>query len=391
MDRAERAAAFGAWAKLYEGASDKLNDIFLRLVSIRRSMAKKLGFKNYAEMAYASNEHYYYGAEEVAAFRRQIEETVVPVAAALYEDQRKRLGVDKLRYYDESLCYPDGNPQPSGDAGQLVSAAAEMYSEMSPETGEFFSFMTGHGLFDLVTRRGKHMGGYCTFLDDYKAPFIFSNFNGSSADVDVLTHEAGHAFQAYTASRIHPLGSQVWSTNDISEIHSQTMEMFAYPFMEKFFGANADKYRYAHLSETVKNMPYLCLVDHFQHEVYAEEHLTAERLAGIWKRLEKLYMPWRDYDGNAFLEAGGFWMQKQHIFLYPFYYVDYALAQTGAFEYYNRFCLDRKRAWADYLKLCRSGGSRSYFDTLKEGGLSDPFKRGSVSRVIAGITEKLGC
>lgn len=260
---------------------------------------------------------------------------------------------------------------------------------MSPETGEFFNFMTDHHLFDLTTRAGKSGGGYCTFLDGYKAPFIFSNFNGTSADVDVLTHEAGHAFQAYSASRIHPLSSQVWSTNEVSEIHSQTMELFAYSAMDKFFGAEADKYRYAHLTETIKTQPYLCLVDHFQHEVYAEENLTGEKLAEIWHKLEKVYMPWRDYDGAEFLEKGGFWMQKQHIFLNPFYYVDYSLAQMGAFEYYLRYLNDKEATWQDYLKLCRSGGSKPYFETLKEGNLSNPFKAGTVKRIADGLKNVL--
>ncbi len=387
--RQVRRDAYLQWAKLYEGISDKLNDIYIKMVGLRKSMAKKLGFKNYAEMAYMQNSHYYYGADEVAAFRKQVVDEIVPLAAQIYKEQEARLGVDKLRYYDENLTYKEGNAQPEGSEEQMIKAAAQMYGEMSPETGEFFSFMTEHHLFDLTTRAGKSGGGYCTFLESYSAPFIFSNFNGTSADVDVLTHEAGHAFQAYLASRIHPLSMQVWSTNEVSEIHSQTMELFAYPYMEKFFGENADKYRFAHFTVTIKTVPYLCLVDHFQHEVYAQENLSGEKLAEIWRNLEKVYMPWRDYDGVGFLEKGGFWMQKQHIFLNPFYYVDYALAQMGAFEYYLRYLNDKQGAWADYLKLCRSGGSKPYFETLKEGNLSNPFSEGSVKAITDGLRQAL--
>jgi oligoendopeptidase F len=167
------------------------------------------------------------------------------------------------------------------------------------------------------------------------------------------------------------------------------MEHFAYPYMEKFFGANADKYRYAHLAEALKVVPYLCLVDHFKHEVFAAENLDAKGLRAIWKRLEKIYMPWRDYDGNVFLEEGGFWMQKQHIFMYPFYYVDYAMAQMGAFELYERSLKDKKQAWADYYALCQSGGQLPYFDTLKVGNLSNPFEEGTVKKVTSGIIERL--
>ncbi len=387
-DREERKAAYIAWANLYESVSDKLDDIYLRLVKLRKSMAEKLGFKNYVEMAYLANGHYYYGAREVAEFRKQVVEDIVPAASKLYKEQAERLGVENLCYYDEQIIYPEGNAAPAGGMQYLVDGAKEMYEELSAETGEFFNFMTEHGLFDLETKPNKHMGGYCTFLYEYNAPFIFSNFNGTSADVDVLTHEAGHAFQAYTAAKFVPLSSQIWSTSEVSEIHSMSMELFAYPYMDKFFGENAAKYRFAHLSEALKEVPYFCLVDHFQHEVFTND-FDAKGLRACWRRLEKIYMPWRSYDGNGFLEEGGFWMQKQHIFLFPFYYVDYALARLGSFEYYTRSKHDRAAAWADYYNLCKAGGSKSYFELLKVGNLSNPFAEGSVKRAVEGVLEEL--
>ncbi len=387
-DRAERKEAFLAWANLYESVSEKLDDFYDRLVALRKGMAKKLGFSSYVEMAYLLNSHYYYGAKEVAAFRKQVVDVVVPIAKKLYEAQQKRLGVDKLRYYDEQLCFADGNATPIGGTDDLVKSAQEMYHEISKETGEFFDFMVKNKLFDLETRPGKQLGGYCTMIPVLNEPFIFSNFNKSSADVDVLTHEAGHAFQAYTSAKFLPASGLVWSTNEISEIHSMTMEHFAYPYMEKFFGKAADKYRYAHLSEAVKVMPYLCLVDHFQHEVFAHDYTAKERRAA-WRELEKIYLPWRDYDGNKFLEEGGFWMQKPHIFVSPFYYVDYALAQTGAFEYYDRAKKDFSAAWKDYYTLCKAGGSLPYFELLKHANLSNPFEKGTLEKVIAPIKEEL--
>lgn len=387
-DRKIRKAAFEAWADLYKSVSDKLDAIYIRLCDIRRGMAQKLGFKNYVDMAYLANGHYYYGADEVSSFRKQVVDEVVPAVSKLYREQKERLGIDKLHYYDEQLVFPEGNAAPTGDMRYLVDCAQKMYRELSKETGEFFDFMVEHELFDLETKPGKHMGGYCTFIEGCGAPFIFSNFNGTSADVDVLTHEAGHAFQAYSAAKNVTVSSQIWSTSEVSEIHSMSMEHFAYPWMEMFFGENADKYRYAHLSETLKTIPYLCLVDHFQHEVFAN-NFDAKGLRACWRRLEKIYMPWRDYDGNEFLEEGGFWMQKQHIFMYPFYYVDYALAQMGAFEYFTRAKSDKAGAWEDYYALCRAGGSKSYFELLKTGGLSNPFEKGSVKKAISGVLEEL--
>ena len=255
-----------------------------------------------------------------------------------------------------------------------------MYSELSPQTKEYFDFMTEHELFDLVTRENKHLGGYCTWLPDYQAPFIFSNFNGTSADVDVLTHEAGHAFEFYYACRRLPLVSMAGSTSEINEIHSMSMEHFTYPYMERFFGENADKYRYAHFCSALRSIPYLVSVDEFQHRVFEHPEAGPADWRRFWKEIEQKYMPWRRYDGNDFLESGGFWMQKQHIFLYPFYYIDYALAQMGAFSLYRRQ-LTSGDGWKHYLDLCAIGGKYGYFETLERAGIPVPLSDGVVKEI----------
>ena len=231
--------------------------------------------------------------------------------------------------------------------------------------------MAEHELFDFVTKPNKHLGGYMTSFPDYKAPFIFSNFNGTSDDVDVLTHEAGHAFQYFYASRRLPLGSLVGSTSEINEIHSMTMELLTYPYMESFFGENADKYRYAHFCNALRVIPYLVSVDEFQHRVFENPESGPMDWRRFWKEIEQKYMPWRKYEGSAFLEEGGFWMQKQHIFLYPFYYIDYALAQMGAFALYRRQ-VENGDAWERYLALCGLGGMYGYFETLTRAGIPIP-------------------
>lgn len=387
-DRDERRRAFIKWAEMYESISDKLDAQYDKLISLRQEMARRAGFSSFTEMAYLNMRRLDYGPEEVRAFREQVKQYVVPVCDKLFKEQAERLGVDKLRYYDEALIYPEGNAIPQGDMRTLVGKAQQMYRELSPETGEFFDFMVKYELFDLETHPGKHMGGYCTSLPDYNAPFIFSNFNGTSADVDVLTHEAGHAFQAYTSMRCLPLKRYCWPTSEVCEIHSMTMEHFTYPWMDSFFGENAEKYRRAHLMSALEVVPYMCCVDEFQHRVYAE-NLDAAGRRRVWRELEKAYMPWRDYDGNDFLENGGFWMQKQHIFLYPFYYIDYALAQTCAFQLYGRMKSAPNDAWQDYLSLCRAGGSMGYFDLLKLAHLESPFSAGCVEKVVKIVTGTL--
>lgn len=388
-DREVRKAAYHAWADLYAGAADDLDKQYDQLIQVRVGMAKKMGFSSYTELAYKNRRRLYYTPEDVAQFRKQILEEVVPACWEIRKKQAKRLGLDALKYYDESLSFPQGNANPIGDRDFMVGQASRMYRELSPETGEFFDFMTRYELFDLETRPGKHLGGYCTSLPAYQAPFIFSNFNGTSADADVLTHEAGHAFQCYVGSRTQPLSEYRGSTSEINEIHSMSMEFFTHPWMNLFFGDKADQYRYHHLCSSLWVLPYMVCVDEFQHRVYEKPEMDAKERRGVWRELEKKYLPWRDYDGVPFLEEGGFWMQKQHIFLYPFYYVDYALAQICTFELYGRMKENREEAWQDYLRLCKAGGSLGYFDLLKVANLSNPFQAGSVKKAIGHVLEEL--
>lgn len=389
-DREERKEAMESWADLYESVSDSLDEVYGRLCTVRRKIAAKLGFGSYIDCAYLSRHRFDYKPEDIERFRKAVVEHIVPVAVQIHEEQRKRLGLDKLEYYDEQLCFPDGNPTPDKDTKGMVEAATRMYHELSKETGEFFDFMVENDLFDLETRPNKRLGGYCTGLPDYKAPFIFSNFNKTSADTKVLTHEAGHAFESYIANRNQILMEYTHSTSEINEIHSMSMEFFTEPWYPLFYPeGEGQRYAYEHLAESLANITYLVSVDEFQHRVFEGEQPTAKELRNIWKDIEEKFMPWRSYGDNSFLNEGGFWMQKQHIFMYPFYYVDYALAMICSLQFYLRMRKDRTAAWNDYMKLCSLGGSLGYFDLLKEADLKNPFEEETIKEVAAGITEVL--
>ena len=389
-DRAERKEAFEAWAKLYEGIAPTLEEVYDGLVKVRAGMAKKLGFKSFIPMGYLRRRRFDYTEKELEVFRKQVREVVVPAAAKLYERQKEALGIDTLYYYDESIASPSGNPVPIGDKEYLVGEAQKMYRELSKESGEFFDFMMEHELFDLDSKHGKRAGGYCTTLPQYHAPFIFSNFNGTDADVNVLTHEAGHAFAGFTAAKFQKTPELCHSTSEINEIHSMSMELWTYPWMENFFGDKAEEYRKEHLADALMKIPYMLCVDEYQHKVFENPEMTTMERRAVWSGLEKIYMPWRNYAGNEFLESGAFWIKQQHIFLYPFYYVDYAMAQMGAFEFYTKMKEDRKAAWSDYYKLCAAGGSMGYFDLLKYSGLHKVLEDGSVKIILKGVFEELG-
>ena len=389
-DRAERKEAFEAWAKLYEGIAPPLEEVYDGLVKVRAGMAKKLGFKSFIPMGYLRRRRFDYTEKELEVFRKQVREVVVTAAAKLYERQKEALGIDTLYYYDESIASPSGNPVPIGDKEYLVGEAQKMYRELSRESGEFFDFMMEYELFDLDSKHGKRAGGYCTTLPQYHAPFIFSNFNGTDADVNVLTHEAGHAFAGFTAAKYQKTPELCHSTSEINEIHSMSMELWTYPWMENFFGDKAEEYRREHLADALMKIPYMLCVDEYQHKVFENPEMTVMERRAVWSGLEKIYMPWRNYAGNEFLESGAFWIKQQHIFLYPFYYVDYAMAQMGAFEFYTKMKEDRKAAWADYYKLCAAGGSMGYFDLLKYSGLHKVLEDGSVKIILKGVFEELG-
>lgn len=383
-ERETRARAKAAVSAFYAANDEAFGRIYHELVGHRRRIALTLGYPDFAALAYARLGRSDYDQAMVAAYRAQVLKEVVPVAHELRKRQAARLGLSSLKHYDEDLAFLSGNAAPKGDAAWIEGQAAAMYGDMSPQTGEFFTLMRSRGLMDLQTRPGKAMGGYCDYLPAWEAPFIFSNFNGTAGDVDVLTHEAGHAFQAYR-SRHFAYPEYRQPTLEACEIHSMSMEFIAWPWMESFFKEDADKYRFNHLAEALMFIPYGCAVDEFQHWAYAAPEAGPAQLKAAWRRIERAYLPWRDYDGDEFLESGGFWYRQGHIFEDPFYYIDYTLAQVGAFEFWGRYRRDPGQTWPAYLRLCSLGGSLPFTGLLKEAGLSNPFASGTLKAVMAPI------
>ncbi|MBP3963916.1 M3 family oligoendopeptidase [Paenibacillus lignilyticus] len=364
-----------------EATFDRIYD---DLVKVRTKIAKKLGFNNYVELGYARMSRTDYNAEMVANFRKQVLQYIVPVASKLKEAQKNRIEVDALLYYDENFSFKTGNATPKGNPEWIVKNGEKMYAELSPETDVFFRFMQDNDLMDLVAKKGKQGGGYCTYISKYSAPYIFSNFNGTSGDIDVLTHEAGHAFQVYE-SRSFAVPEYSFPTYEACEIHSMSMEFFTWPWMDLFFEDEADKYRFDHLASGLIFIPYGVTVDEFQHFIYENPDATPAERKQAWREIERKYLPHRNYADNAYLEQGGFWHKQGHIFNSPFYYIDYTLAQICAFQFWKKMHEDRPEAWADYLNLCRQGGSLSFTELVKVAGLNSPFEDGCVASVIGSI------
>ncbi|GKU82291.1 M3 family oligoendopeptidase [Niallia sp. NCCP-28] len=365
-----------------------LDRIYDDMVKVRTEIAEKLGYKNFVELAYYRMYRTDYNAEMVKNFRNQIHKHIVPLATKLKKRQQKRIGLDELKYYDESLNFLSGNPVPKGDADWIIENGQNMYNELSEETGAFFSYLRENQLMDLVAKKGKAGGGYCTFIENYQAPFIFSNFNGTSGDIDVLTHEAGHAFQVYSSRNLE-LPEYYWPTYEAAEIHSMSMEFFTWPWMDLFFKEETDKYKFTHLSSALLFLPYGVSVDEFQHWVYEHPTATPKERKQAWREIEKKYMPHKDYDDNEYLESGGFWQRQSHIYTSPFYYIDYTLAQICAFQFWKKSRENKEGSWDDYVNLCKLGGSLPFTELVKEANLISPFEDGCVESVIQEIDQWL--
>jgi M3 family oligoendopeptidase len=381
-DRATRHEAEKVRWQWFADNRGPLDRIYDSQVKLRTDMAKKLGFANYIGLGYARMKRVDYTQNDVERFRAAVREDLVPLCVELRKRQAARLGVDKLMFWDEAVHDPQGNPAPKDDHDWLVTQAQKMFDDVGGGLDDFFRLMTKCHLTDLKNRDGKSPGGFCTSFPTAGMPYIFANFNGTKHDVEVFTHEMGHAFQGYM-SREQPLVDYLWPTYESCEIHSMGLEFLTWPQMELFFGDDAERFRRIHLEQSLLFIPYGVAVDHFQHLVYERpEASPAERFA-MWQEMERTYLPWRDYGDLPHVVDGGFWQFQRHIYLNPFYYIDYTLAQTCALQLWVRSQKDYKATIEDYVKLCRRGGEAPFQELARSAGLVSPFEQGCLRDVVS--------
>ncbi|MCI8827907.1 MAG: M3 family oligoendopeptidase [Ruminiclostridium sp.] len=387
-DRATRKEAYEVLGRTLKEHSQELDGLFDQLVTIRHRMAVRMGYKNFVELGYYRMGRLCYGPEEVKQFRENVRRDVVPVVARLREEVGKALGVDKLMLYDYDLIFPQGDPAPKGGKEEIFAAAKAMYHSMSKETGEFFDFMLDTDAFDVESRKNKWGGGYCTSFMAYHQPFILANFNGTSGDVDVVTHEAGHAFADYTIAGNEYVVELNVGGMETAETHSMSMEFFAWPYMEHFFGEDAKRYQFMHLLDSLSFLPYGTIVDDFQRQVYENPEWTPEERKAAWRKLEAEFRPHLHFEGIPYLEEGTRWQYQMHIYETPFYYIDYCLAQTAALQFLLASQKDYDGAFARYVRFLSQGGEKVFTDLLEEAGLRSPFQEGALGQ-LAQETEQL--
>lgn len=372
-DRETRRKASLALSDSWEADRSSLERIYDELVHNRHEQARTLGFSSYVEMSYHQMYRIGYGPEDVERFRSQVKRHIVPLHVQLEERRRERLGLEHLYSYDAGIFFLNGNPMPLGDTTACLAATREMYTRLSPETAEFISFLLDNGLYDVEIRNGKRGGGYMTFFEKYRSPFIFANFDGTRENAYIMCHEGGHAFQGYL-NRNEEIRERRWLTSEAAETHAMAMECFTYPYMELFFGDRAKDYRTMQLEDSIRLILSECLQDEFQQRIYEQPDMSPEERNKLWRALEQTYFPGRDYTGNDNLIQGCGWQRIPHFFQWPFYAIDYALAQVCALEYYQWMNQDFKEAWNSYLQFCRETGSESFPQLVKNAGLKNPFE-----------------
>lgn len=380
-DREVRKKAYKALSDCYMSMAEELDEIYDLLVKNRTEQAKMMGYENYIELGYYRMNRNCYDKEMVENFRKQVKEVFVPFAEKLHEKRRQTLGIDKLKFYDNGVYFLNGNPAPIGTPEEILAAGQKMYRELSKETAEFFDFMMENELFDVLGRKTKRAGGYMTFIPRYKSPFIFANFNGTSGDVDVITHECGHAFQGYLV-RDEEIREYADITMETAEIHSMSMEYFTYGWMENFFGDRKNDYLNMHFMDAAIFIPYGTMVDEFQHHVYEKPEMTPAERRALWLALEKAYRPSMDFDGDPFYGAGGLWQRQSHIYNVPFYYIDYVLASVCAMQFKTMMDEDFEKAWNNYLKLCKLSAKDFFVNMIKEVELNSPFEDGCMEALV---------
>ncbi|MFA6829191.1 MAG: M3 family oligoendopeptidase [Bacilli bacterium] len=389
LDRATRAEASELVWKFYAENDDKIGDIYDRMVKVRTKIAQKLGYKNFLQLGYDRMGRLDWNSDDAQVYRDKILEYIVPLSNKIFAAQKERLGYgNDTKYYDYSIFYKTGNPTPKGDTEYLISAAQDMYSQLSPIASKYFNFMVEHGCLDLDAKPGKAGGGYMDYIPGLKTAFIFSNSNRTSGDVDTLTHEFGHSLQGFLGGEIE-IPAYRNPGMECCEMHSMSMEYLTYPWMNLFFKEDTDKYHYQHLCDAITFIPYGSIVDAFQVYVYEHPEISHKERKAYWRKLEEQFLPHRQYEGNEFLTSGGYWMRQHHIFENPLYYLDYTIAQIVALEFFDESREDSEKAFSKYIAFDKLGGTLPFRSLLKKAGIKNPMEGDTLKEVASSVMDYL--
>ena len=382
--REERIQSRKAVAKAFLEKKELFGSMLERLISLRDTIAKENGFSNYLEYMDINYSRIGYGEKEMDAFVSEVKEYVVPVLSHIFEETRKRLGLEEMTVADISLMFVDGNAKPSGGADVLKEAAKKMYKALSPEMEAFFTGMLDSHSIDVDFSPNKVSGmGFCTDLKRGMYPFVFGNLDGTSWDVTVFTHEVGHAWQSYASDQNLDLTLFREMPLDAVEIPSKTMELFSYPFAEEFFGKDGDKFRFAHFRNAVKEIVAYTSVHELNTWIYTHVGASFDEINEKWMEIQSSYYPNVSYGEMEEEEKkGAGLLRNMGIFMFPRYLISYVFSEMCAIDLFMEYLKDKDKALDSYNRLCRVGGSKSYPEILSAAGLEPSYKKGRVKDVM---------
>ncbi|MDX2163759.1 MAG: M3 family oligoendopeptidase [bacterium] len=363
---------------------DALNAVWIDLLKLRHQMAINAGLPDYRAYMWRKMRRFDYTPQDCEAFHAAIERTFVPAAARIDEKRRQRLGVDTLRPWDQDVDtrqLPPLKPFAPDDTARLVTRSAAIFHKVDPALGAHFETMVRDELLDLDNRKGKAPGGYCTDYAYSQRPFIFMNAIGIHDDVQTMLHEGGHAFHSFETFRLPAYQRGTVPDYDVSaipiemaEVASMSMELLAAPYLAASEGgfysdAEAARARIEHLEGIIAFMPYMAVVDAFQHWAYThvDQALDPANCDAQWAELFRRFIPSLDFTGLESALADG-WHRKLHIYQYPFYYVEYGLAQVGALQVWNNALTDQAGAVAAYRRALALGGTRPLPELFQAAG-----------------------
>jgi len=376
--------------KWFKDNQAKFDEIYDKLVRLRDTQGRKLGYDGYTPLGYYRMNRTSYTKEDVEKFREGVVKYIVPLCEKLCRAKAERLGFAyPMSFAENALGYREGNPKPTGSYEDTFEGVKKFLEELSPETNTFIHEMIDKDMFDLIAKEGKAGGGYTEDVSVLGMPYVFTNFNGSQDDVSVSYHELGHAFEDWINQDKFPK-EYIYGSMESCEVHSMAMEFFGDKWADLFFGKDADRYKEMHLFEAITFIPYGTMVDHFQHIAYEKPDMTPRQRHDVWKELTKTYMPWLRLDGEIpFYADGESWQYKHHIYELPFYYIDYCLAQTVALQFWSMMQDDFEGAWNKYMKYTRLGGTKTFTQLLDAAGLESPFNPETIKAVCKKVENQL--
>ncbi len=394
-DRDVRERAWRTTMELWQSKRDELNALYAKMLALRTQIAANASMADFRDYTYRAYNRFDYTPQDSIRFQNAIEKVVVPAAARLYERKRQQLGLSSLRPWDVTVDASGQPPlKPYQVQDELIQGSLNMFEQVDPGLARFLATMAEEGLLDLDTRSGKALGGYCASLPWRQRPYIFMNGAGRHDDLQTMLHEAGHAFHAFESFEL-PLTWQADVPMEFCEVASMGMELLAAPYLTRDAGgfystAEAARARIEHLGGIITFLPYMAVVDAFQHWVYThpEEAADPANCDARWGDLWTRFMRGIDWSGFEEERVSG-WHRKLHIFQAPFYYVEYGMAQVGALQVWRNALRDQAEAVATYRSALRLGGTRPLPELFEAAGAEFQFDEEMLSELVGLVEDTL--